>query len=199
MELAVNMVTTTHIEQHAAAYEPGVLKPQKHHKLVEVLGRICAFSGVRREYVTTSMAAHGCTGVELEYVRTLRKQASQGKAGLLYVGQKKFEQRMMAVAGACLRNYIQARVVTLQMATNEVKEGVHNDASVLLIPNFATMGKTYATSEWDAGYVFDLLVHRYAQSLQTVLAALTWESIEKAYGPAVAKHLEQYYVIVEDT
>jgi hypothetical protein len=103
----------------------------------------------------------------------------------------------MALAAACLRNYVHVRVMTLNDVITEKNDGVHDDPTVLFIPNFATVAKDHAVSQWDASLVYDLLLHRYTRSLQTVLSCRSKYTIaEKQYGLQTVKHLESYYTKV---
>lgn len=183
-----------HIEQHSTLYEPGVLRPEKHQRLVNALTRVCEVAGVRKEFVARS-ATEFCGPTEMTWLKNVRMNSDQGISGLYYltVKEQNVEQRMMALAGACLRNYIHARVMTLGDVLSEYSSGGHDDPSVLLVPNFCLTEKEHQLSQWDASSVYDLLLHRYTRSLQTVIGVHTMKVIETIYGVSCKQHIENYY------
>jgi len=183
-----------HMKRHSALYKPGVLKPEKHHRLVDAIGRVCEVAGVRKEFVARS-ATEFCGQTEINWLMNIRQNSDEGVSGLFYLTVKEHnvEQRMMALAGACLRNYIHARVMTLGDVLSETNSGGHDDPSVLFIPNFCVTEKEHQLSQWDASSVYDLLLHRYTRSLQTVLGVHTMKVIESIYGVSCSQHIENYY------
>jgi hypothetical protein len=183
-----------HIKKNAALYEPGILKPEKHQRLVDALPHVCEISGVRKEFVARS-AKDFCGPAEMAWVNGFRENSDKGISGMYYLTTetKQVEQRMMALAGACLRNYINARVMTLGDVLAEVDSGYHDDPSALFIPNFCLTSKEYQLSQWDASAVYDLLLHRYTRSLQTVIGIFKLEVVEQIYGLSCKDHIENYY------
>jgi hypothetical protein len=84
--------------------------------------------------------------------------------------------------------------VTLSDVLAEVESGYHDDPTVLFIPNFCLTEKEYQLSQWDASAVYDLLLHRYMRSLQTVIGTNTLAVIETIYGVSCKDHIENYYM-----
>ena len=181
-----------HVKRHADAYSSGLLKPEFHYRLVEDLDKVCAVSGVRREFVLTS-STDFCGPLEREWVRNIRHNSDAGVSGLLYVSEANVERRMMALAGVCLRNYIHARVMTLNSVLEEVAAGNHNQPTVLFVLNFQAHQGKHSISKWDASTVYDVLLSRYTQKLQTVVSVSTLSDVEVLYGAAAMTHLEDHY------
>ena len=104
------------------------------------------------------------------------------KTGLRYVGGvERVLDRMSAIGGACIRNYIEARIVPLE----DLGEYDHEDVSVLLVPDFYTGG----LSRWKRSKVFSILVARHAAKQATVIYISNEEALKDEYGVAVWQHL----------
>ena len=105
---------------------------------------------------------------------------------------------MAAIAGALVRNFIRARVITLGAVLDEIAEDGPPEATCLLIPNFFTPkaeGGTIAT--WQVSALYDLLVRRGAQSLQTVICCPSIEQLGMEYGAAFSTLVNQSFTHVD--
>src|SRR5271167_4407469 len=93
------------------AYDDGVLDRAVHSRLVQNLPGFAARAGIQDIYILQKISAHGCTDVDIGYVRTIKRAAASGVYGMRYVGAQTVPvlPRMLAVAGACIRNFVEAR------------------------------------------------------------------------------------------
>lgn len=178
------------------AYESGVLRPDVHDRLVADLDRICRTAGVPKYLVWTALATN-CNEVEVDYVTRYRQHTQQGNhiGGLCYVGMGSPLVRMQAVAAALLRNFIDARVMTLQEAIEQANKG-QLTASCLLIPNFhgGDGGKLPA---WQLQLLNSLIIERFTAGLQTCLCVSDMGKMSSDYGNLLASHIKTQFITVE--
>lgn len=151
--------------------------------------------------MTWARVADYCSDGEIAYLRTIRRQAARkGRYGLVLTGQEPGVSpfnRFTAVAGACLRNYLNARVVTLQELLDAIKVGSVPEPSVLLTPNFFVgQSRGGRIAEWQTQGLLSLLYRRQSQGLQTFLYVSDLDELAAAYGPAFARHLRDNYCVV---
>ncbi len=181
-------------------YDPGILQPDLHGRLVQDITRICETAGIRPRYLTHSMQGV-CTEEEIEWVRSFNSHEADGiPGGLYYVGLetgKAVDQRMMAMAGALIRNFIDARVMTVHDAVESYRFGRH--CSVLLIPNF------YIGAKKGGGVLFapqvsvlcSMIDERFRKSLRTVLYVENENAMEDMYGTAMRNRLKGSYATIK--
>jgi len=143
-----------------------------------------------------------CTDAEIEYVKALRRKASENKYGLVYMGDKPtypMTNRMIAITAACLRNYIEARVMTLDEVLQNVKKGDMPSPTVLLIPNFhvgnSEGGKI---ADWQVSGLLSMLYDRQVSGKQTFLYVRSLKGIQTAYGDVFAQHILANFEILQE-
>lgn len=122
-----------------------------------------------------------------------------GDDGLIYHGdvfEIPVEDKMMAIAGACLRNYIDARVLTVQNVLQMLKNNTMPDCTVCLVPNFCMSNMdNKSVAPWEAAALLGWLYSRMAKNLKTVLYVGSMTSLEVSYGAAMLKHVKAHYAI----
>lgn len=180
----------------SVAYDSGVLDPAVHDRLVKDLGSYAEDAGVPPEMIWTSMKEY-CDSEEIEWVKGYQRVRYSLQPGFAYVGKMypAVDLRMMAMAGAFVRNFVNARVMSLQNVLTHTRTG-GIAASVLLIPNFYT-GKSGGTlPAWQVGLIGDLLVHRASHQLVTVVCVDSWKGLQADYGAVIYRHVkERFYAL----
>lgn len=179
------------------AYESGVLSPSVHSRLVQNMEHFARRANINETHVLYKMSKFSCTKPEIDYVKSLKRQVADGNYGLVYLGKetKPVLTRMMAVAGACLRNFVDAKVVVMQELLKDLKAGSPPDVSVLLIPNFfINRSEGGKIAEWDIPELLGLLYTRMAKGQQTFVYVSDFEALVKAYGEPMAMHLKHNLV-----
>lgn len=163
-----------------------------HARLVADLPHVCELANVPPSYVHNSIKGI-CTKDETDWVVNFHKNRASGVAGLAMVGTDEAEKHMLAMAGAFLRNYIDARVVTkdrlLAMATSDVI----TMPTVLLVPNFFIQGYGKGQPSYKVQALYDLLLSRFTASKPTVLYIEDFAAMRKEYGEAIASHIKAHY------
>lgn len=185
------------------AYATAVLNPEVHGRLVNDIENVAHRAGIPITMVWTS-ATEYCDEPELDYTRHLTQHALEGRYGLLYTGKKfgkgvtPISMRMMALAGACVRNYIDARVMTVQDVLALVKKDVPLTCTVLLIPNFFLSKEQGGNiPSWQVSGLLSLLLNRMAAGLQTYVYIDDLSDMAAQYGEVFREHFATYFVRAE--
>ncbi len=178
------------------AYESGVLDPSVHGRLVANLEGYARRANIMEPMILHKMSQFDCSKEEIQYVKTLRSAAQKGLYGLVYHGKetKPVMTRMMAVAGACLRNFLDAKVMTIQELLADIKAGEPPDATALLVPNFfIERAEGGRIADWHIAELLGVLYARMARGQQTFLYVSDFDALRKTYGDPIASHLQTHF------
>lgn len=178
------------------AFTQGVLDKVFHDRLIADLDRLSGKAGIPPKYVWTSLASY-CSEKDIQWVRRMRSGEDQG---LIYTGTNysiPVEDKMMAIAGACLRNYINAKMLPVRSIISGLQNDTLPSPTVMLVPNFC-MPKSDGSSvaPWESASLLGWLYSRLAQSKKTVLYVGDMNTLEDVYGEAMARHLKAHYTII---
>ncbi len=182
----------------ATAYAENILDESVHSRLVKDLERISSMANIPPQMILTSMTNH-CSPGEVEWVRHI-KNREDDKLGLAYVGAKgkmPVESRMMAMGGALLRNFIDARIFTVQDIISRLDQGNMPDPTVLMIPNFFISKEQGGhISSWHVSSLLGLLITRLSNKRVTCLYVDDLKRLEAEYGKSFVSHLKQYFTLI---
>ena len=192
----VTAPTAAHLEKFKKLYEAGILDPEYHAKLVEGIDEVCEVAGVPRYYIShVSMNTQGCSESEIEYVMKFRSWKNSNVAGMVYYGSvASYEDHMLAMVGAFLRNYIDARVITVQSVAERLRKGLDINGTVLFIPNFFVGGNDYEWADWDKMKVYDWLCSRKYEGKQTVIGCKSYKLMNNALGETIAAFISGHFM-----
>lgn len=170
-----------------------VLDAVKHQRLIANLPHIAETANVPQHMIRQTSKPY-LTASETEWLVHFRAYQAKGQ-GLVMTGMQSIapDMKMMAMAAALIRNFIDARVMPLGQVINLVEDGEMPSPSVLLIPNLyvQTVGK--ALSDWKVQHVYDLLLQRIVAQKPTVVYVENFDLLSNVYGPLFAQHLQQHY------
>jgi hypothetical protein len=158
-----------------------ILDPKKHERLIAGMDDVVYRSGVSRRFIESTAVDH-CGKAELEWLIHFH---DQGLPGLKLLGPRSIE-RCMALGGALIRNWIDARVRTLDQMLDDPA-----DATVLICPNFYLAHAGKSMPAWRTQKLYDLLITRFQADQPTVL----WVESDlglKDYGQAMYDLLQGY-------
>ncbi len=177
-------------------YASGILKREVHARLVADLDNIARDAAIQPKWIWTPLE-QTVSPAEVEWVKRFRYHPHEGRAGLCLTGKSPegVEDRMCAIAGALVRNFIRARVYTVGQLIELLADGEPAPTSTcLLIPNFF-LGKALGASlvDWKVTLLFDALLDRHLRGLQTVLYASDLKAMAVEYGAAIAQHVKSNY------
>lgn len=180
------------------AFDSGLLSRDYHDRLIADLENIVKRAGVPVSAVWSRLSQLCDADCDYEWVRAMRFSEDGGMA---YIGKPKgasVEDRMRGIVGACLRNYTNARMMTVQDVLARLKSGDMPDPTLLLIPNFC-MDKADGGDipTWQVSELLGLLIERASMGKKTVLYAPSWTALEKQYGTSFCEHIKAYYAVYE--
>lgn len=181
-------------------YAAGVLDPEIHRRLVPNLERFARDANITPEWIWTPLG-ETCGPVEVGWVKRFRFHRGDKASGLVYVGwspDPPVEDRMAAIAGVLIRNFINPRVMTVHELFNAANDGAVPDISCLLVPDFF-LGKAQGGDmpSWRVPLLLSALLQRHALGVQTVLHVSDPVAMGIEYGVALKRHIESHYVQVE--
>lgn len=158
-----------------------VLDPIRHARLLKDKVAVCQRAGISERHLHESMK-EACGPAEVAFVQATKTSTAPG---MMLYGPRALD-RCMYMAGAYVRNFIDARVMTLE----QMVEG-DAECTVLLCPNFYTTTTAKGFPQWKQQKLFDLLVDRYKSGKKTVLWAESHVGL-KEYGAAMEGLLREY-------
>lgn len=175
-------------------YASGVLKEAVHGRLVQDIANYARDAAIQPHWIWQALSPVQFTSEEISFIRRFRFHAGEGCSGLVYTGNHPEldpEDRMSAIAGALLRNFVRARVATVNEVVADAERNEVPDVSALLIPNFFAKGQE--KPKWKVGTMLDVLLTRRQMGLQTILHVSDMHGMSVLYGDAMKRHLEKHY------
>ena len=176
--------------------EKSVLDNVVHARLISNIDSIAQTAKVP-VYMLHKSAKPFLAPKEVEWLAKFRAHKASGKAGLCLMGEgQNVEVKMMAMAAALIRNFIDARVLTMGSLLNDAGEFNPPNPTVMLIPTFcvAYEGKPLAT--WQCVNIHSMLVERMSEGKMTVLYVASWDMLRKQYGPTMADFVKNNYTVI---
>lgn len=166
------------------------LAKSAHGELIRDVALYARLAGIRREWLWQPLAAHVGEN-ELTYLTGYRRLRDRGIRGLLYVGASNgVNDRMQALTGALVRNFVDARVRPTSQAITRIgpiEESPPATCSVLFLPDLCVGdGKQ---PDWFVREVVAMFMEREAAGLQTVAYTRSLEMLKKVYGDTLAELL----------
>ncbi len=168
----------------------GLLTEENHSRIIADLDRIAMRANVPVGCIKEPMDMY-CENREVQWVKSLRQHIDGDAAGLCYVGffEGGVGMRMAAIAGACIRNYIDARLVPVNDLMKRESDVDPLAPTVLLIPDFFTG----PAPQWRASVLMAALVNRHAHGKLTVLYVSDLASLKAVYGDAMHEHVSAFF------
>lgn len=177
-------------------YEAGILDPGVHGRMLMDLDRVTTQAGIPVSAIWTPLSKVCTLPVEIQWTKRFWLHAQSGVSGLLYLGtgfQPPVIERFFALAGALVRNFVDARVMTVQDVIERRSGGDPMLFSALLIPNFCLGGNVGKLTDWKMSELSGLLLERFSAGKQTVLYAESEQALS-VYGTVFVEHLNRYFL-----
>lgn len=183
-----------HVERHPHAYASGVLNPKVHWRLVEAIDVYARTAGITPDHVWQPLAETCKISLETDYVRELRRHSDKKVYGFVYFGRFRppVSYRMCAMAGAFLRNFIDARVVMTDSLITALYDGEEIDPAVLLIPDLVAAQSGLRSAQ--ARTVAGLLEERHMRGRQTVVGVAHQGRLGEVFGADLTQVIEKRYM-----
>lgn len=174
-----------------------IIQDERFDPLRRNLTKFCQTAGIPERFVHHSMSTlPGVTEQEMNWIRHFKRNLSSGVAGYVLVGQDNPENRLMGAVGALLRNYVDARVITLASLLDYQEAGNVPQCTALMIPNLYTDAGAKGLPPWKVQIVYDILLSRLTTGKATFGYVESMEGLAKAYGKFFADHLNTHYTMV---
>lgn len=173
-----------------------MLDPIEHKRLIMDMPAVLSTANLPERFLFESMTAY-CKAQEIDWVRNFHEYR-KAKAGIVLVGVSDMETRCMAICGALLRNFIDARFLTLNSIIEDSKKGEVPNPTVLIMSNLYVASYGKSLTSWQIQSIYDVLLSRYTASRPSVLYVQSIIKLEEAFGSVFAEHLKGHYVLVEE-
>jgi hypothetical protein len=186
-----------HLAKYSIWYESGVLVPEVHYRLVEDLDHVAASAGVPPIYLTRSMEGV-CSQEEIDWFLSNPLSTNSDSAGLVYTSLSFNEERLILLAAAFLRNYINAKIMSLQQVIDVCSKGGSPNCTVLLIPNFYLSRDSGGDiSSWKISYILGMMYDRLSKNQLTVIHCETLSAMAASYGDSFSSLINNNYRLVD--
>ncbi len=174
------------------AYKTGVLSEEVHKELVRDIKAVLKMANITPNALLTTCAIN-CTEEEINWLLKVRTS----ETNLVYTNvdlRVSIETRMMSAVGLCVRNYIDARMFTVQQVIVDLKNGVMPSPTVLFIPNFfISKAAGGHLAPWETSDLLGLLISRLASGKKTALYISSMKCLNNEYGKAFSQHIVEHY------
>lgn len=175
-----------------------MLTPERHGRLLADIDNIARTANVPKSMLFQSAAKY-CDGAELEWLKRFPVHQREGR-GLVLTGLHKPppDLKMMAMAAALVRNYVDARVITVQslLDQHEATKEMPNP-TVLLIPNLYVRQGLKGMPAWKVQLIYDLLLSRFTTQRLSVVYVESLDAMQAEFGHLFVQHLQASYLLSE--
>lgn len=168
-----------------------MLDPNRHARIIADRENLCATAGIQGRFLDESMGKY-CSDQEVQWVVKFWKNRKAGILGMVMNGLPKPDSRCQAIAGAFIRNYIDARVMPLNTIIDLQQEKDLPSPTVLLIPNLFIVQTGKALPPWRIQIIHDILIARSLREKLTVVYVEDLDGLRKAYGKPFYEFLESF-------
>jgi len=172
-------------------YAAGALKEGVHDRLVADLDNYAKDAAILPKWIMTPLAESVNPKI-VEWVKGFHRHET---AGLCLTGDPSLaDDAIAAIAGALVRNFIRARVFTINQAIEASQDGSIGDPSCLLVPNFF-MGKALGSSvvDWRLQMLYDTLYSRHLLGRKVVLFVSDINQMGAEYGASCKNLIVNHY------
>lgn len=182
--------------------EGSPLDREVHGELIRDAAMYARLAGIKREWLWQPLSAHVGEN-EIKWVKAYRMLADRGVRGLLYTGSAHgVNDRMQAMVGALIRNFIDARIRPTSQAITRIgpiEESPPARCSVLFLPDLCT--GPGAQPEWFVRETISLFMERESAGKQTVAYVRDLDMVRAVYGDTLYELLsdEVQYMPLEVT
>lgn len=183
-----------HLKKFGKYYAHKVLSPSVHRRLVESLDEVSHRSGVPKRFIYQPIDAFDIIDSDKHWVVNAKVYKQDNEAGYLVQGDN-VEERCMAIAGAFLRNFIQAEVLPMGAVTDMLSNREYPMSTVVVIPNFhnGVVGESPIPA-WRSEQIIDWLQKRsWGEDTITVLGVKNPTAAYGAYGSAMKALLQKNF------
>ena len=161
--------------------EGSPLKRHVHQRLIQDKAYYCRLAGIQPHWLWQPLASHTGTK-ELKWVVRYPHLSNNGTAGLILCGDPNdANTRMPAICGALVRNFVDARIRTVDEVLDRKESDMPDrEASCLMFPTFCSNAGD--VPDWKRTAFWELLSDRERNGRLTVLFAVSMEAVRLIWG-----------------
>lgn len=177
-----------------------ILDEAYHAKLLEDIDYYAEIAGIPVAMIHEPMATY-CSPEECEWITKIMLHREAGRGGLCLTGidaKHPAQDRMWAMCAALLRNYVDARVVSMRTIWDTADKGEEiPDPTVLLIPNFyVDFSGGKPSTNWQVQILHDVLTQRMIEKKITILYVQSFKGLRECFGEGISSFLEAHWHIM---
>ena len=173
-----------------------ILDPEHHAALIADLNGFAKSAGITPEWIDRPL---GKTVKSADIKEWLVKFRQLSKTGLIIENTSGMDSSDLAsaMAGALVRNFIDANVMTQTEFTTLSKDSGQRWPSCTIVPNFYLSGVDDQIPSWLLSYIMDGLISIHTKGRKVVLIVDDFKKMSKAYGPAMREHVDNAFIKME--
>lgn len=169
-----------------------VIDPVRHARLLEGIDEFAGTAGIPASFVHKS-TREGLSQLEIDWLKDYPSHVKDGEGLLLtqlHTPDPAFKMQLMTAA--FLRNFIDARFMSVNSVLERLEDKTMPDCTVLLVPNLyqKAHGKVFQSFKIQA--LYDLFLHRQAKGKLSVVYVEDMKMLRDEYGQLFASHLEGF-------
>ena len=185
-----------HYEEYKHIYKFGVLSPTSDYQLVMGIEHFSQTAGIPPHYVYRSIVDFAENGVT-DWMRDYFSHKDNGIFGCCLVGDQDVLMKMSAMIGCAIRNYIDARLMTLQEVIDFRKNGSRIGFELVAVPNFfVSKSEGGDVPKWQSSQLLSWLYERYAEGVMTILYVSSMPTLKNSYGTAFERFITDNYKVM---
>lgn len=176
-----------------------ILNEEFHARLIEDIERYADVANVPVSMIHEPLAQY-CSSEEVAWIKGIMLHRENRVAGLCLTGidsKRPVETRMWAMAAALLRNYVDARILTMTTLLDEHKDGEVESPTVLLIPNlYVEYAGGKPNTNWQVNILQDILMRRMVEKKITIIYVQSIEGLKKNFGEGIGVFIETHWHVL---
>lgn len=184
-------------EEENPLYDLGALTPSVHGRLVAEIKHISRQTNVPAKFIATPLA-NWLSPAEIDIVKSMPSWPNSGLLGMAYTGPVSCHQRLLAICGCMLRNFTDARYLTVQQLIEACKnDSLLRDVSVLALPDLYVSlqnGKS-GMAPWQVSDLYEILQTRVSNGLVTLGYIDNPQRLKSDYGEAFYALIANYRLV----
>lgn len=173
-------------------YQPGMMLPAVHYRIVEELDRIASEAGISPRDITGH--DYAMTDAERSYLKGFRRATQNNQLGLIYVGRHDpaVVARCRSICGALIRNFISAQLMPREVLVDALfGNSSKPHAALVAVPDFHYADAPVATRRALASW----LLGRVSRGEQTVLGVPNPKVLKELCGDETDAYLDRFSIV----
>jgi hypothetical protein len=173
-----------------------MLSQEHHGRIIADIDNIARRANIPKSFLNRS-AKEFCKGTELEWLKKFPANQRAGN-GLVLLGthEPAPDVKMMAMAAALIRNYVDAKVLTIQTLLDAQQRDLEvPDPTVMFVPNLFVRQGGQGLPAWKMQIVYDVLLSRFTNGRLSAVYVEDMAALGSTYGHLLVQHLESNYLV----